>query len=184
MIRAALFDFYGVIISDDMWQFAGVDKMAEDDVHELSRSVNVGAITWPEFRAQLAKLTGKTTQQVDDMYAAHRVNIAVVTFIKHLAATMPVGLITNAAGPQIRPMLHELGIDQLFAQLVISSEVGLLKPDPRMYDLALNNLEVQAEECVLIDDLARNVDAAQDIGMQVVLFQSAEQLKSEFALLM
>jgi putative hydrolase of the HAD superfamily len=54
---------------------------------------------------------------------------------------------------------------ELFDAVVISSEVRLRKPDPEIFRRALELLELRAEECVFVDDIAHNVEAAQDLGI-------------------
>jgi len=51
---------------------------------------------------------------------------------------------------------------------IYSAEVKLLKPDPRIYQLALAQLKLPAEACVFVDDKLVNVHAAQALGMQWV----------------
>lgn len=79
------------------------------------------------------------------------------------------GLLTNNARefePFWRPML---ALEELFDDVVDSSAVGLRKPDPRIYELALRRLGVTASEAVFIDDAPGNVDGARRVGMRAVL---------------
>jgi epoxide hydrolase-like predicted phosphatase len=63
-----------------------------------------------------------------------------------------------------RPLLEEL-----FDAWVISSEVGLRKPDPAIYELAAERLGLPAEACVFVDDLPGNLKPARALGMATVL---------------
>jgi len=65
-----------------------------------------------------------------------------------------------------RPMLP---LDELFEDVVDSSFVGLRKPDPRIFELALERLGVAASEAVFIDDAPGNVAAASQLGIASVL---------------
>ena len=62
------------------------------------------------------------------------------------------------------------GILDLFDDVVCSADVGLAKPDPRVYALAASRLRLEPGECVFIDDLAGNVEAARAAGMLAVHF--------------
>jgi putative hydrolase of the HAD superfamily len=64
---------------------------------------------------------------------------------------------------------------ELFDGVVISSEVGLRKPDPAIYRHALGLLGLRPEECVFVDDIKRNVRAAADLGITGVHHVDAEQ---------
>jgi HAD superfamily hydrolase (TIGR01509 family) len=62
------------------------------------------------------------------------------------------------------------GIADLFDDVVVSADVGMAKPDTQIYALAAHRLGLPASECVFIDDLTANVDAARDAGMHAVHF--------------
>ena len=79
------------------------------------------------------------------------------------------GLLTNNAREFEdfwRPLLP---LDELFDDVVDSSEVGLRKPDPRIYHLALERLGVAAEDAVFVDDAPGNVAGAERVGIRSVL---------------
>lgn len=65
-----------------------------------------------------------------------------------------------------------IDFDALFEVLVFSSDIGYNKPHPRIYTYAIEQLGVEADECLFVDDLARNVDAATAVGMQGVVADS------------
>jgi putative hydrolase of the HAD superfamily len=69
-----------------------------------------------------------------------------------------------------------LPVDEIFELVVDSGFVGLRKPDPAIYELTLARLSgVDAEDCLFVDDLPVNVDAALAIGMTAVHFQTNDQ---------
>jgi epoxide hydrolase-like predicted phosphatase len=72
-------------------------------------------------------------------------------------------------------------IDEIFEVVVDSGFVGMRKPDPRIYELTLERLGggVRAEECVFVDDIDVNCDAARALEMQAVHFVDAEQAIAE-----
>jgi len=59
--------------------------------------------------------------------------------------------------------------------VVDSAFVGMRKPDPAIYELTLERLGVMAEECVFVDDLELNCEAARALGMTAVRYERAEQ---------
>jgi len=70
---------------------------------------------------------------------------------------------------------------RLFDDVVISGEVKLAKPDPRIYHLAVSRAGRRAEECIFIDDVTENIAAAAAIGIDAIRFESAEQLRGELS---
>lgn len=76
------------------------------------------------------------------------------------------GLLSNSWGLAAYP--RDL-LDELFADVVISAEVGMRKPDPEIFRLAARRLHAGPEECVFVDDHTGHLDAAAEVGMTTVL---------------
>ena len=85
-------------------------------------------------------------------------------------AGMRQAIITNNAKEFGEMWRQLIPVDELFEAVIDSSAVGIRKPDPRIYRLALERMDVsRAESSVFLDDFAPNVDAARDLGMHGVL---------------
>jgi putative hydrolase of the HAD superfamily len=69
----------------------------------------------------------------------------------------------------------KLPIDDIFETVVDSAFVGVRKPDPEIYAIVLERLELPAQECVFVDDLERNVEAARELGFAAVHFHDTVQ---------
>ena len=67
----------------------------------------------------------------------------------------------------------------LMEDMVISGIERVMKPDPRIFQLALQRFGIKAEETVFIDDNPKNVAAANAMGITGILFESKEQLEEE-----
>jgi len=94
---------------------------------------------------------------------------AMVDTVRQLrSAGYRTALLTNNAR-EWEPMWRNLiPVDELFDVVVDSSVVGLRKPDPAIYELTCSRLGLRPEECIFVDDLQCNVDAAAALGMEVV----------------
>ncbi|MEM1321220.1 MAG: HAD family phosphatase [Bacteroidota bacterium] len=68
-----------------------------------------------------------------------------------------------------------------FEDILVSGKVKLKKPDPRIYQMLIDRHQLQPEEAVFIDDSARNIKAAQDLGIHGIHFTSPAQLRSALA---
>lgn len=67
-------------------------------------------------------------------------------------------------------------IDEIFELVVDSAFVGMRKPEPEIYELTVTRLgDVEAGECLFVDDLEINIEAARELGMSAVHFRSNEQ---------
>lgn len=85
------------------------------------------------------------------------------------------GLLTNNAREFEQFWRPLLPLDELFDDVVDSSAVGLRKPDPRIYLLALERLGVPADAAIFVDDAPGNVVGAQRVGMRGVLVGHADE---------
>ena len=66
-----------------------------------------------------------------------------------------------------------------FDGIVVSGEIGLIKPDARIYQHLLERFGLEAADCVFIDDSAANVAGAEAVGITGLHFQSPEKLRRE-----
>ncbi len=73
----------------------------------------------------------------------------------------------------------KLPVEEIFDVVVDSGFVGVRKPEPRIYELTLERLEVSAAAALLIDDIELNCTAARELGLHAVWFQSTEQTIDE-----
>lgn len=64
--------------------------------------------------------------------------------------------------------------------IVISGEELIAKPDYRIYQILLNRYNLQANECVFVDDRQSNIDAAKELGIHGITFANCEQAKKAF----
>jgi epoxide hydrolase-like predicted phosphatase len=80
------------------------------------------------------------------------------------------------------PIINEkFGVAKYFSNVVISSEVGLSKPDPEIYKYALKLANSLPYESIFIDDLENNLIPAKELGISTILYKDTEQLKKELA---
>ncbi len=85
-------------------------------------------------------------------------------------------MITNA-WPGMRHYIEEVwNIADAFDVIVVSAEVNLVKPHPEIFNLALEQLELDPEETIFIDDFIENVQGAEAIGMTGIHFVSTDDV--------
>lgn len=138
---------------------------ATNPVHALE----VGQLALPDFEQQLAeRLQSRTGRPlaagglVARMFAGFRQEQAMVTAVRRAkAAGLATALLSNSWGLDY----PREGWDELFDVTVISGEVGLRKPDPRIYRMVAERLGLPPQRCVFVDDLRPNVRAAVEVGM-------------------
>ena len=77
---------------------------------------------------------------------------------------------------------ERFGILQLIDRYVVSGAEGLVKPDPRLFQVLLDRYQLRAEECTFVDDNPDNVEAASKMGMRGIVFSNAENLRKQLEL--
>lgn len=90
-----------------------------------------------------------------------------------------VNLLSNISREKYQVLCDKYDFFNAFDHRLISADVQLLKPDPRIYALMLAKIDRAAEDCVFIDDSAVNVAGADRVGLTAIQFQSPHQLKAE-----
>lgn len=152
-------------------------------IHALER----GEIEVPEFELRLAaglsERLGKPINPTDLLQrlfahfdAAHDMT-ALVRRAK--AAGIRTALLSNSWGNTYPPHLF----DGMFDVVVISGEVGMRKPEPEIYEYTLDQMQLPAPECVFVDDLRHNVDAAVGMGIVGIHHRTYQETAGELDIL-
>jgi len=202
MTRAVVCDFGGVLTTPLIESFLEYQKQSgipfedivgamgqltertgKNPLHELEK----GAITEDEFLTSIEQEMGGgvSLRELHQVYFDHlRPNEEMIAFVRSLRVERGLrsALLTNNVRewePKWRSMLPE--IDEIFEVVVDSAFVGMRKPDPRIYEVTVELLGggIRLEDCVFIDDIEVNCEAARSLGMAAVQFRSNEQAIAE-----
>jgi len=182
MIKVIIFDYYGVIAQDAFWyEVKGIEagKHKSEYIQKLSDEVNVDKISWQEFCEAVARDLGLSIEVVRERYADHKIKPGIVELIGTLRQKYRIVLLSNASAEQLVPVMQHLGLDKLFERIFVSSSLRLMKPDPEVYLAATRELGVTPQECVMIDDAKRNIEAAVALGMRGITFEDSESCSRE-----
>jgi putative hydrolase of the HAD superfamily len=175
-----ILDYGGVLTSDPFASFeafCAAERLAPDTVRERFRDdpearellarLETGKLTAPEFELAFGALLGvEHPQLLQRMFGGMEPDTAMIDGVRALRRRgARTALLSNSVGNAYdRDLLEEL-----FDAWVISSEVGLRKPDPAIYELAAERLGLPPERCVFVDDLPGNLKPARALGMATVL---------------
>lgn len=144
---------------------------------ETSRKASIGTISedahW-EAVARRLKHSSETAAIRSEFFAGDVVDHALIGFIRSLRPRRKTGLISNA-WLGLRDYIVKQKFEDAFDCLIISAEVGVMKPKAEIYLLALEQLKVSPNEAVFVDDFLENVEGARAVGMSAVHFQEPEQ---------
>ena len=185
-IRAVTFDWGSVMErSPDETYVAGWERRLALEPGTLPevlwgkvwRQLEIGAITNDDFRQHIASQLGLPDAEaagrfVEEFYADDRFNPETVAAARALRGRYKVALLTNAFPGQDDLIHKQFGINVYaeFDAYINSAYVGLRKPDPAIFHLTLDQLDVAPQQAIFLDDNLRNVDSARALGIHTVQF--------------
>jgi len=105
------------------------------------------------------------------------INEELLSFIQSLQAKYRLAMFTSGIiqnAPEVR-----FRIDGLFEKIFSAEEIGLSKTEPSAYNFIASDLGVKESDITFIDDAKANIDAAEKVGINVLLFKDLKQLKKE-----
>ncbi|MDQ5932602.1 MAG: HAD family phosphatase [Candidatus Saccharimonadales bacterium] len=181
MIRALVFDCFGVLYWDDLnrlYNLVSPDKF--QDINDIIHACDHGYITQEDFLNQVAALADISVEAVVAViHAKQRRNEPMIERLRALKKDYKIGLLTNMGPGTLDTVFDETERAELFDVMVISSEVGMIKPSRDIFELTSERLGVPASETVFIDDRPVNTDGAERTGMQTILFTTNKQFDIE-----
>jgi len=194
-IRAVIWDLGGVILrTHDQGPRARWEKRLGLPQHELERLVFRGEAgvkaalgqldaqgVWIWVRDRLGLAEADRPSLEADFWSGDRIDHELVSYIRSLRPAFKTALLSNAWSDLRGALEREWKIADAFDAVVISAEVDLVKPDPRIFRLALTELDVAPAEAVFVDDMPENTDAARSLGLRAVLFENAPQAMASLA---
>jgi len=193
MIRAVIFDFGNVICTFDLSRFLDrvlqyTDRTMLDmmgDMPALSRAsirYESGLMSSEEYFREISQI-GNLRMPREEFVAAYSAIFTpipdVFMLIRSLKGLYKLGLLSNTNEWHFLHSIRPLDVFPLFDAVTLSYEVRAMKPAPAIYGDMLRKLSVAPAECVYIDDLDENVEAASRLGMHALLFTSPEALRTD-----
>ncbi len=188
-VRAVVFDIGGVLeITPDL----GVDAkwqtrlgLSEEEYRTRTRPIwrggCLGEFTLDEVHSELAEALAIDPETVDAMMAdvwveyLGTLNTELRDWFAALRPRYRTGILSHSFVGAREREAAAYGFPDLVDELIYSHEVGIAKPDPKVYELTCARLGVRPDELVYLDDVPVCVDAARDLGIHAILFQDNAQ---------
>jgi epoxide hydrolase-like predicted phosphatase len=186
-IKAVFFDLGGVIVRTEFQ--APRQRLAERfgmDYDDLSKLVfdsesglraAIGEISseehWASVIQRLKRPAAELAAIREEFFAGDIVDRTLVEYIRSLRGKYKTGLISNAWG-DLRDFVVREKFDDAFDKMIISAEVGAMKPEPKIFQIALEQLGVGPKEAVFVDDFEANIEGCKKVGIKGILFKDPE----------
>ena len=95
------------------------------------------------------------------------------------AKNVPLYALTNFSGETFKPTFKRFPFFQRFRGIVVSGDEKMLKPEARIYQLLCSRYGVDPKDAIFIDDVPKNVEGANAVGIHGIHFRSPPQLEQE-----
>lgn len=178
-ITHVVFDFFDVLHRDYQKAWPTSNGFTRTGAFaEASDLLDLGKITYQEYLERYAQASGKNPSQIAQEFQRFaQLDRAVVKIAHHIKKQgVKIGLLSNASAVEIRPLLAKHKLGKLFDAVIISSEVGLRKPDPAIFQLALKQMLALPARTVFVDDNPHNIQTANHLGIHGIRHTNAESL--------
>lgn len=189
---AVIFDWGGVLMRtiDYRPRLAWDERLSlrpgtvESTVHGLEawRQAQLGRMSSAAYWRAVGAALGLDQQQIKalraDFYSGDRLDESLVHLIRDLRAQgVRVGLLSNYSA-DLADMLADLDLTALFDAVVISADLGAMKPSPAAYQAVLTELGIVPERALFVDDMAANVEGAAVLGIRAIHFTPELDLRA------
>lgn len=184
MIEAIIFDCYGVLVGqgfDDTYRAAGGDPEKDQEfISSILGRANLGQLSRDEFDTEVSEqLETGIEEWREAAKLSEQLNHDLIDYVRELRKSYKVAMLSNANRGSVNRRLGDEIMNNCFDEIIVSAEVGLVKPDPEVYQLAAEKLGIDPSYCVFIDDNKNMVAGAEAVGMHAICYRNLTQLKRD-----
>ena len=185
MIKAIVFDFYGVIYSNFNWDVIDRriygNEVNAREFRELIKSANIGEMTNEEMMGRVALLADDEHHPSDRAVSLNpSINLVAIGLIDTLKSNYKIGLLSNGSREHLTQVFSDLGgLDKYFDVVATSSDIKQIKPNLEAYEYIVSKLGCSPGEVLMIDDSFRHVEGAQKAGLEAFLFKDINSLRAK-----
>lgn len=177
MIRGIIFDCFGVLHLDVSSAYFANFPQLREELHDLNVRADHGFIGREDYLLEAAKIIGKSVEEVRHGIATENtLNKPLVNYIKTtLKSHYKIGMLSNVGRGWINDFFSEHELHDLFDEVILSNEEGIIKPNPLIFERTAQRLGLLPQECVMIDDRSENCRGAEAVGMKAIDFKENVQ---------
>lgn len=194
-IRVLFWDIGGVLLTNgwdreqraDVLARFGLDVADFSERHKLAApELELGRMSLAEYMAQTVFHTPRDFTPDAfraAMEAESQPHAGALALARDLGARHRMYALNNEGRDLNEHRIATFGLQDVLLGFFTSCYLGVMKPNPAIYRLALDLAHVRPQEAVMIDDRAQNAEAARSVGMHALRYENAAQLRAELAAL-
>lgn len=164
---------------------APYEKVREIFFSDYNDSVDLGEVTQDQFNEyvlDILQMPRENKYLLENIFNEEfYIDEELLKKISEMRREYKMGLLSNYSNELRQKIENEWALGSAFDEIIISCEVGLVKPDPEIFNLMLDRLGVRADESVFIDDRIKNIDGAKKMGFHTIFFTNKGQAMEELA---
>lgn len=175
-MKAIVLDMYGVIVKqtgDDFVPYVQqtFPDIKPEEVWEPWFKADIGELTSLEvweaigFKGDIEKIEKEYLDTIE-------LNDGFVEFIEKVSKCYKLAIISNDSSRWSKYLREKFDINKYFDVISISGDLKIQKPDNGIFEYTIKKLNVNAEECLYVDDREGNLEAAKKAGMNTVMMNS------------
>jgi epoxide hydrolase-like predicted phosphatase len=192
MIRAIVFDIGGVLLRTEdrtfrqelankySLQASALESLVFDS--KAASASTIGQVSEAAVWRNVAKNLAISPQALEkfkiSFWAGDQLDRDLIMFLKAIRPKYTTALLSNAWKGARAQLAEKCGIKEgeTVDHILISSELGVAKPDPQIYEILAETVNCQFNEIIFVDDFIENIIAAKDLGIWAIHYQPGEKL--------
>jgi HAD superfamily hydrolase (TIGR01509 family) len=184
MIKTIVFDYSGVITPSLLKNWVKANLKETDIKYKLykekSYDWDLGTQTIDEVNNILSDITGVPKDLVwEKIYTPQKPDKELITVIKKLKKNYKIILFSNFIGDLLRRLINLHKLDDLFDEVIISSDHGMKKPDHKFFEVLVKIAGVDKNEIIFTDDKKENVESSNKFGIKAFLFTDTKNFVTD-----
>ncbi len=191
MIKSIIFDVGGVYMEgsfvdfvNNSYKILGLDKTFKaDDLVTFDTNLNKGLISHVDCFRNFFQTPISDSQMdkiLDVWMNTWRPTEEMIDLVQRLQNKYVLAILSNSDSLN-SAQYTKRGWYSYFQNLILSHEIGILKPDREIYEITLQKIGLPADQCLFIDDQEKALVPARELGMKTIHFQSLSQLKADLS---
>ena len=190
-ITHILFDIGGVVVINNQINYEDFDKelslekgsvkkIIDDCFHKSAKGEKIEIKNYIETTYKNTITFEQYNNVLKKIYGAEKVNEELVEWINNHKTQFHIHALSNNTKALKKLLTDKFDIVEIFEHIFNSAEIGLAKPDPKLFTYVLDKLGAKAKECLFVDDNLHNTEAAKALGFHVVHFTNFKEFKKTF----
>ncbi|GAG70859.1 unnamed protein product [marine sediment metagenome] len=150
------------------------DMISAEKINEMYLKASLGEISSFDFWNELGFGLKYPEIERDYLDTCLRIDSEFAEIAKTLSKSYSLAILSNDVKEWSNYLRTKFDLSRLFKIIIISSEVGYRKPDKRIYNILLDRIQSLSSDCVFVDDRAKNLRPASEIGIKTIRFVREE----------